>query len=103
MLVLSFPKLRERSRSLERLEKENEKRKKNKGRKRQSKMTARMGKGVSMEDKARNRENRRKAIPEKGLVPCEWNTDQYQEPGRSCCVCSSNSFGLRRSHLALCF
>lgn len=78
MLVLSFLRLRERSRSLERLEKENEKRQKNKGGggERQSKMTDRMGKGEPMEDKARNRENRRKAAPEKGLVPCEWNTDQ---------------------------
>lgn len=77
MLVFSFPRLRERSRSFERIEKENEKRQKNKGGgERQSKMTDRMGKGESMEDKARNRENRRKAAPEKGLVPCEWNTDR---------------------------
>lgn len=34
-----------------------------------------------------NRESRRKAAPERGLVPREWNTDQYQEPRRESSLC----------------
>lgn len=42
-----------------------------------------MGEGEPTEDRARNRESRRKAAPERGLVPREWNTDQYQQPRRA--------------------
>lgn len=46
-------------------------------------MTIGTSEGEPTEDRARNRESRRKAAPERGLVPREWNTDQYQEPRRA--------------------
>lgn len=60
-----------------------------------------MSEGEPIEDRARNRESRRKAAPERGLVPREWNTDQYQEPRRELALPHSVQL-LRPSEISSC-
>lgn len=109
MLVLSFAKFWEKSRSLKRVDRKTERgggegrrggREKNREIKRESGMTVGMGEGEPTEDRAGNRESRRKAAPERGLVPREWNTDQYQEPRRARSACSVQL--LRPSEISSC-